>query len=142
MRNVQVYTDGACKGNPGPGGWAAVLLCGKQEKELSGGETATTNNRMELQAVVSALSALTAPAKVVVRTDSRYVVTSMMVDMFTWQEKGWKKANGQDIAHADLWEQIFTLCQTHKVYPLWVRGHSGDAGNERVDALAKSAIPA
>ena len=140
-RNVIVYADGACSGNPGPGGWGALLRFGKTEKEISGGAENTTNNRMELQAVAEALSALTKPCTVVVKSDSRYVITSMMIYMHDWAGKGWKKADGTQPAHLDLWQQIYELSAMHKVIPLWVKGHGGDPDNARVDALAKSAIP-
>jgi ribonuclease HI len=141
-RNVVIYTDGACSGNPGPGGWASLLRFGKNEKVLSGGLPQTTNNRMELQAVAEGLAALKAPCSVVIKSDSRYVVTSLMIYMYDWEKRGWKKSDGTEVAHVDLWKQIFELSKTHKLFPMWVKGHSGDTDNERVDALAKSAIPA
>jgi ribonuclease HI len=143
MKNVVVHTDGACSGNPGPGGWGAILQYNGHQKELSGAsDGTTTNNRMELQAVAEALSALQSPCSVVVKSDSRYVVSSMMIYMHDWSKNGWRKKNGQLVVHSDLWQRIYDLCQTHKVFPLWVPGHAGDPLNERADALAKAAIPA
>ena len=141
-RNVVIYSDGACSGNPGPGGWGALLRYGKTEKELSGGEPQTTNNRMELMAVAEGLCALTKPCTVVVKSDSRYVISAMMIYMHDWVTRGWRKSDGTPVAHADLWEKIYALSQTHKVIPMWIKGHVGNPDNERVDALAKSAIPA
>jgi ribonuclease HI len=141
LRNVVIYTDGSCSGNPGPGGWGALLRYGNIERELSGGAEYTTNNRMELQAVAEALSVLKKPCTVVVKSDSRYVVTSLMIYMHDWVSRGWKKSDGTEVKHADLWQKIYDLALTHQVVPVWVKGHSGDPDNERVDVLAKAAIP-
>lgn len=140
-KNVIIHTDGACSGNPGPGGWGAILQYGKASKEISGGVADTTNNRMELVAVVEALSALKAPCTVVVKSDSAYVITGMMVNMHRWRELGWRRKGGA-LIHADLWQKVYDLCQTHKVVPVWIPGHSGDPLNERADQLASLAIPA
>jgi len=139
--NVIIHSDGACSGNPGPGGWASILKFGSAEKVLKGGNPDTTNNRMELQAVVEGLKALSKPCNVVIKSDSRYVITSMMIYMYDWEKRGWKKSNGESIAHVDLWKQMFELVQKHKVLPLWVKGHSDDSFNNRADILAKSAVP-
>ena len=141
-KNVVIHTDGACSGNPGPGGWGAVLQYGKAKKELSGGsEGVTTNNRMELTAVVEALSALTTPCTVVVKSDSSYVITGMMVNMHHWAERGWTRKGGS-LKHVDLWKKVYELCETHKVVPIWIPGHAGDPMNERADQWARLAIPA
>jgi ribonuclease HI len=135
--NVIVHTDGACKGNPGPGGWGAVLQFGEHTKELSGAsEGETTNNRMELQAVVEALSALKSPCNVVIKSDSRYVVSSMMIYMHDWKKRGWKKSNGEPVAHEDLWRQINDLMKVHKVFPYWIPREQ----NAHADILASAAV--
>ena len=141
-RNVLIHTDGACAGNPGPGGWGAVLQFGKARKEISGSaEGTTTNNRMELQAVAEALACLTKPCTVVVKSDSSYVVTGLMINMHHWKANGWMKKGNQPLVHDDLWRRIYDLAETHTVIPMWVPGHAGDPLNDRADQLARQAIP-
>lgn len=136
MKHVDIYTDGACKGNPGPGGWAAILVFGSIEKEICGGELETTNNRMELLAVVKALSALKEPCNVNIFSDSKYFVDSLKLGrVYQWRSKGWKTANGK-ASNVDLWERILSLIKQHKVTPIWVKGHDGNSYNERCDKLA------
>ncbi len=134
---VEIFTDGACSGNPGPGGWGAILRFGGREKELSGGEKDTTNNRMELTAVISALSALKEPCRVRLTTDSKYVCDAVLKGwVYSWQKNGWKKADKKPALNVDLWEQLLPLLSTHEVEFLWVKGHAGHLENERCDALA------
>ncbi|MGD9946157.1 MAG: ribonuclease HI [Burkholderiaceae bacterium] len=139
---VNVYTDGACKGNPGPGGWGALLSWGGHEKELFGGEAATTNNRMELLAVIRALQALTRPAEVVVHTDSQYVQKGISEWLAGWKARGWLTADRKPVKNADLWRELEAQVARHQVQWRWVRGHSGHPGNERADALANRGVPA
>ncbi|MBQ8926735.1 MAG: ribonuclease HI [Oscillospiraceae bacterium] len=137
MKEVEIFTDGACSGNPGPGGWGAVLRFGTAEKELSGGEHATTNNRMELTAVIEALSALKEPCRVTLTTDSQYVVNSVTKGwVYSWQRRGWVKADKKPALNADLWERLLPLLERHEVEFIWVRGHAGHPENERCDRLA------
>ncbi|MBQ7660775.1 MAG: ribonuclease HI [Clostridia bacterium] len=137
MKEVQIYTDGACKGNPGPGGYGAILVYGSAEKEFSGGEAETTNNRMELLAVITALSALKEPCAVTLTSDSKYVVDAVEKGwLAAWQKKGWKRADGKPALNADLWKRLLPLLETHKVAFVWVKGHAGHPYNERCDALA------
>ncbi len=137
MRYVEIFTDGACSGNPGPGGWGAVLRYGDKEKELSGGEKNTTNNRMELTAVIKALSALKEPCRVKLTTDSKYVVDSINLGWArSWQKNGWRKADKKPALNAELWEQLLNLLDIHTVEMVWVKGHAGHPENERCDALA------
>lgn len=137
MRYVEIFTDGACSGNPGPGGWGAVLRYGNKEKELCGGEKNTTNNRMELTAVIKALSALKEPCQVKLTTDSKYVVDSINLGWArSWQKNGWRKADKKPALNAELWEQLLSLLDTHTVEFVWVKGHTGHPENERCDALA------
>lgn len=137
LKKVQIYTDGACSGNPGPGGWGAVLRYGAQEKELSGGEVDTTNNRMELTAVIEALSALKEPCEVELTSDSRYVVDAVEKGWLRgWQNKNWRKAGGDPVLNVDLWQRLLPLLSKHKVKFLWIRGHTGHPENERCDQLA------
>ncbi len=139
-KHVDLYTDGACSGNPGPGGWGALLRYGRLEKELSGGEAATTNNRMELTAVIQGLSALKEPCDVTLCSDSRYVCDGLSKGWArNWQKNGWRKADGKPALNADLWEQLLTLLDTHHVRIVWVRGHDGHPENERCDRLAVAA---
>lgn len=142
MKKVDLFTDGACSGNPGPGGWGALLRYGKHERELSGGEAQTTNNRMEMTAVIEGLAAITPPCKVTVHTDSKYVMEGATQYLFNWKKKGWKTADKKDVKNRDLWERLDTLLQLHKIDWIWVKGHAGHPENERVDALARSAVPA
>ena len=137
MRYVEIFTDGACSGNPGPGGWGAVLRYGDKEKELCGGEKNTTNNRMELTAVIKALSALKEPCQVKLTTDSKYVVDSINLGWArSWQKNGWRKADKKPALNAELWEQLLSLLDIHTVEFVWVKGHAGHPENERCDALA------
>ena len=134
---VEIFTDGACSGNPGPGGWGAVLRYGKVEKELCGGEENTTNNRMELTAVIEALKALKKPCKVVLTTDSKYVCDALTKGWAKgWQKNGWRKSDKKPALNVDLWEQLLCLCEIHNVEVNWVKGHNGHKENERCDALA------
>ena len=139
-KHVDIFTDGACSGNPGPGGWGAILRYGTHEKELSGGEAQTTNNRMELTAVIAALSALKSPCQVTLTTDSRYVVDAVSKGwVYGWQKKGWMRAPGEPAKNVDLWKQLLPLLKTHRVEFCWVRGHQGHPENERCDRLAVAA---
>jgi ribonuclease HI len=134
---VTIYTDGACSGNPGPGGWGAILTFGITEKELFGGENATTNNRMELMGAIAALESLTRPCPVVLYTDSQYVQKGIKEWIHGWKKRGWKKADGKPVINADLWQRLDAAAKPHKVDWRWVRGHSGDPMNERADGLAR-----
>ena len=140
MPVIEIYTDGACRGNPGPGGWGAVLRSGKHEKELYGGEPNTTNNRMEMTAVVNALTALKNPSNVTLTTDSQYVRKGITEWIHNWKKNGWKTAAKKAVKNADLWQQIDTLSAEHTIQWEWVKGHSGHPENERVDALANRGI--
>ena len=133
---VHIYTDGACKGNPGPGGWGALLLYGDRKKELFGGENPTTNNRMELLAVIAALSSLKRPCRVIVHTDSQYVRLGITEWLPGWMQRGWKTAAKKPVKNADLWQRLFDVAAKHETEWRWVRGHSGNVGNERADELA------
>lgn len=137
MKQVFVYTDGACSGNPGAGGWGAILRFGSAEKELSGGEANTTNNRMELTAVIEALSALKEPCQVTLTSDSKYVIDSITKGwVYGWKKKGWIKSDKKPALNVDLWEQLLPLLERHKVDFVWIKGHAGHAENERCDRLA------
>jgi ribonuclease HI len=142
MKTVIIHTDGACKGNLGPGGWGAWLQAGAHERELFGGEAQTTNNRMELMAVIQALSALKQPCKVEIHLDSEYVRKGITEWIAGWKAKGWRTASKQPVKNADLWQQLDTLVQgsQHEISWHWVKGHSGHAGNERADALANRGV--
>ena len=136
-KTVEIFTDGACSGNPGPGGWGAVLRFMGREKELSGGEVDTTNNRMELTAVIEALSALKEPCKVSLTTDSKYVCDAINQGwVYSWQKNGWRKADKKPALNVDLWEKLLPLLERHDVTFLWVKGHAGHPENERCDELA------
>ncbi|TAK41755.1 MAG: ribonuclease HI [Betaproteobacteria bacterium] len=137
---VEIYTDGACRGNPGPGGWGVLLRAKGRERELCGGEPATTNNRMELTAVISALQALRRRCAVRVYTDSQYVQKGISQWIRDWKRRGWRTAAKQPVKNADLWQRLDALAQTHDIEWHWVRGHAGHAENERADALANRAI--
>jgi len=137
---VEIYTDGACRGNPGPGGWAATLQLGEHCKELFGAEAATTNNRMELTAVIRALEALKRTSNVLVYTDSEYVRRGITEWLKAWKARDWRTADKKPVKNRDLWEQLDTLAALHEIEWRWVKGHSGVPGNERVDALATAAI--
>ena len=137
MKTVTIYTDGACSGNPGPGGWGAILMYGAHKKELSGGEAQTTNNRMELTGVITALSALTEPCIVELYSDSKYVIDALEKGWAKgWQAKGWIKADKKPALNPDLWEQLLSLCDRHKVNLHWVKGHASNEYNNRCDELA------
>ena len=137
MKDVQIFTNGACSGNPGAGGWGAILRYGKFERELSGGEPSTTNNRMELSAVIAALAALKEPCHVTLTTDSKYVVDSITKGwVYSWKKKGWIKSDKKPALNVDLWEQLLPLLEKHKVDFVWVKGHAGHPENERCDRLA------
>ena len=136
MKSVEIFTDGACKGNPGPGGWGALLRMGRHEKELSGGDPATTNNRMEMTAVLRALEALIEPCSVRLHSDSRYVIDGMTKWIEGWQKKGWKTASKKPVRNDDLWHELIEAAAPHTIEWIWVRGHSGHPENERVDQLA------
>ena len=137
MKKVEIFTDGACSGNPGPGGWGAILRCGNTEKELSGGEKDTTNNRMELTAVISALKALKYPCEVNVTTDSKYVYESVTKGwVYSWKKNGWRKADKKPALNPDLWEELLSLLEIHTVTFTWVKGHNEHPENERCDRLA------
>jgi ribonuclease HI len=137
MKHVDIYTDGACRGNPGKGGWGAVLVYKGVEKELSGGERMTTNNRMELSAVIAALSALREPCEITLTSDSKYVVDAVTKGWArSWKAKGWKKADKSPALNSDLWDKLLTLLEYHTVSFVWVKGHAGHPYNERCDALA------
>ena len=138
---VEIFTDGACKGNPGPGGWGALLRWGAHEKELCGGEPMTTNNRMELLAVIRALEALTRPADVVIAVDSRYVRDGVEQWMPRWKRNGWMTRDRQPVKNQDLWQQLDAALSAHNVSWRWIKGHSGHPDNERADRLANAGIP-
>lgn len=136
MKKVDLFTDGSCSGNPGPGGWAAILRYQGQEKELSGGEAQTTNNRMELLAVINGLKALKSPCEVTVYSDSKYFADALDKGwIHAWEKKGWKRSGGE-LLNVDLWKEIYTLMHTHKINVVWVKGHAGHPENERCDVLA------
>lgn len=137
MKKVEIFTDGACSGNPGPGGWGAILRYNGKEKELSGGEKETTNNRMELTAVISSLKALKEPCEVTLTTDSKYVCDAVCKRwVYSWRANGWKKADKKPALNKDLWEMLLPLLETHKTTFVWVKGHNEHPENERCDALA------
>jgi ribonuclease HI len=138
---VRIYTDGACKGNPGPGGWGALLRWGAHERELFGGERETTNNRMELTAVIRALEALKRRSRVEVYTDSEYVKNGITEWLPAWKRRGWKTADRKPVKNVDLWQVLDALAAKHDVHWHWVRGHAGHAENERADALANRGVP-
>ena len=138
MKEVEVHTDGSCLGNPGPGGWAAVLRYQGRERELAGGEALTTNNRMELMAAIMALEALSEPCRIILQTDSQYVRQGITEWMANWVRRNWKTAGGEPVKNRDLWERLHAACQRHTIEWRWVKGHSGDPDNERVDLLARN----
>ncbi|MDZ7894930.1 MAG: ribonuclease HI [Sphingobium sp.] len=146
LPTVEIFTDGACKGNPGPGGWGAVLRFrgkdGDKERELSGGESPTTNNRMEMMAAIEALKALKRPCHVVLTTDSNYVRDGITKWIFGWQKNGWKTADKKPVKNAELWQELLTAVRPHRVEWKWVKGHAGHPENERADRLASDAADA
>ena len=142
MNSIEIYTDGACKGNPGPGGWGVLLKSAGNQKELYGGELGTTNNRMELMAVIQALSALKRPCDITLYLDSQYVLKGITEWLPGWKAKGWRTASKQPVKNVELWQQLDALVQQggHRIDWRWVRGHNGDPGNERADALANLGV--
>ncbi|MEM7650544.1 MAG: ribonuclease HI [Pseudomonadota bacterium] len=138
---VEIYTDGACSGNPGPGGWGVLMRYGDAEKEMNGGEEETTNNRMEMMAVIKALEAIKGAPKIELYTDSKYVMDGINQWLEGWKAKGWKTAAKKPVKNQDLWQQIDALVGAHDVTFHWVKGHAGDPGNERADSLAVAGIP-
>lgn len=142
LHKVEIATDGACKGNPGPGGWGAIIRAGAKEKELSGGERLTTNNRMELTAAIEGLNALKKPCLVTLSTDSRYVMDGLTKWIKGWQKNGWKTAAKQPVKNADLWQALLDAAAPHRISWVWVKGHAGHPDNERADRLASDAAVA
>lgn len=140
MREVEIHTDGACRGNPGPGGWAAILSSRGREKELFGAEELTTNNRMEMMAAIRALEALKRPASVTLYTDSVYLMRGVTEWMEGWKRRGWKTSSRKPVKNRDLWEQLSDVIAQHDIEWVWVKGHSGHPGNERADQLANTAL--
>lgn len=140
LPQVEIYTDGACKGNPGPGGWGALLVAGKHRKEMFGGEANTTNNRMELLAVIRALEALNKPCHVVLHTDSQYVQKGISEWIHGWKTRGWKTAAKEPVKNADLWQELDAVSQKHEIDWRWVKGHAGHEGNEAADQLANRGV--
>jgi ribonuclease HI len=140
--HVDIFTDGACSGNPGPGGWAAILRSGRHEREISGSEPATTNNRMELMAAIRAFDALTKPSSVTIHTDSRYVMDGLTKWMRGWKANGWRTSDKKPVKNEDLWRALDAAAERHRVVWKWVAGHSGHPENERADALARAAVAA
>ncbi|KTT70505.1 ribonuclease HI [Sphingomonas endophytica] len=139
LTKVELFTDGACKGNPGPGGWGALIRSGRHEKELSGGEAQTTNNRMELMAAIQGLNALTRPCHVTLSTDSRYVMDGLTKWIHGWQKNGWRTADKKPVKNAELWQALLAAAKPHRVEWKWVKGHAGHPENERADKLASDA---
>ena len=139
MKRIEIFTDGACKGNPGPGGWGALLRMGAREKELSGAHPETTNNRMEMTAVIEALKALNAPCEIELYTDSRYVIDGITKWMHGWKRNGWVNAAKKPVANAEMWRELEAAARPHRIAWNWVKGHDGHPENERVDRLASDA---
>jgi ribonuclease HI len=140
LKDEEIYTDGACKGNPGPGGWGAWLRSGDHERELWGGEAQTTNNRMELTAVIESLAALKTPCRVTLHLDSEYVRNGITSWIHNWKRRGWRTASNQAVKNVDLWQKLDAVTQVHKIDWRWVKGHAGNEGNERADALANRGV--
>ena len=141
MKKVTIFTDGACSGNPGPGGWGAILRYNENEKELSGGEISTTNNRMELMAAISALEALTTPVQVSLYTDSIYLKEGITKWIHTWKARAWKTASKKPVKNKDLWMRLEAAIKVHQIQWCWIKGHAGHVENEKADRLARDAIP-
>ena len=141
MKQVQIYTDGACRGNPGPGGWGAILSYLGHEREISGGDVRTTNNRMELTAAIQALQALQQRCQVTLFTDSQYLRNGITTWIHQWKRNNWRRKGRSAVKNVDLWQQLDQLNTKHEITWIWVRGHDGDVGNERADELARKAIP-
>jgi ribonuclease HI len=139
LPHVEIATDGACKGNPGPGGWGAVIRSGDREKDISGGENPSTNNRMELMAAIRALEALKKPCRVTLSTDSKYVMDGLTKWIHGWRRNGWKTASRQPVKNADLWQELLAASAPHRIEWKWVKGHAGHPDNERADKLASDA---
>jgi len=142
QHEVHAFTDGACSGNPGPGGWGVLLRAGGHEKELFGGDKATTNQRMELQAAIEALKALKKTCRITIHSDSKYVVVGMTEWIHDWKRRGWKTASKKPVANLELWQELDQLAAKHQVNWQWVKGHAGHPENERADALARRGVPA
>jgi len=142
MRRIEIYTDGACSGNPGPGGWGAILIAGRHRKEICGGAADTTNNRMEMMAAIKALEALKGPSQVRLYTDSSYLKDGITRWIVNWRRNGWKNAAKKPVKNSDLWRQIETLSEQHSIDWHWVKGHAGHPGNERADELAREGMAA
>lgn len=142
MTVIEIYTDGACRGNPGPGGWGALLIAGDNRKEISGAESMTTNNRMELTGPIEALRALKRPSQVTIYTDSRYVCDGIEKWLPQWKRRDWRTADRKPVKNIDLWQALDEACQPHRITWKWVKGHAGNVGNEHVDQLANAAIDA
>ena len=140
MTEVEIYTDGACRGNPGPGGWCVWMVSGPHEKELFGGELNTTNNRMELTAVITALRALRRPCRVILHTDSQYVQKGISEWIVGWKARGWRTADKKPVKNADLWQELDEATRRHDIQWRWVKGHAGHEGNERADRLANKGV--
>lgn len=141
MKHIEIYTDGACKGNPGPGGWGAVLLYGEHRREIKGGEPETTNNRMEMTAAIEALKALSQSCEVHLHTDSQYLRQGMTQWLPGWKRKNWRTSSGQAVKNRDLWEALVAETERHQMHWHWVKGHSGHPLNERADQLANEGVP-
>lgn len=139
-RTIEIYTDGACRGNPGPGGWGALLIAGHHRKTMHGGHPETTNNRMELTAAIEALNVLKKPSRVVLHTDSKYVMDGINEWLANWKRRGWKTANKKPVKNQDLWKALDEAAQRHDIEWIWVKGHDGNPGNEEADRLANQGI--
>lgn len=140
MKNIEIFTDGACRGNPGPGGWGVLLRAGEHQKELHGGELETTNNRMEMTAVIEALKCIKQPAKLKITTDSKYVIQGVEEWLAQWKKRGWRTASKKPVKNVDLWQTLDQLVSQHQISWQWVKGHSGHLENERVDELANQGV--
>ena len=140
MHEIKIFTDGACRGNPGPGGWGAILRSGVHQKELHGGELDTTNNRMEMMAVIEAVKTVKEPANLSITTDSKYVLQGMQEWLVQWKKRGWKTASKKPVKNVDLWQKLDSLLADHQVKWTWVKGHAGHEGNERADELANLGV--